>query len=154
MPAESGKCNILPLILLLEVDMKRSFFIAGFVAAALALNVFAQTRRHDQIMKDVGATFEKLKASLDARNADALQDAAKLQGLFKETEQFWAPFNTKGATDAAKGAQTALEAMSGSIKANNFQQALTTYTRVGQYCAACHSAHRVQTADQSYRIKP
>jgi hypothetical protein len=135
--------------------MRKYSIIAVGAVVALTLNGFAQTRPHDQIMKDVGATFEKLKASLDARNAaDASQHVAKLQGLFKETQQFWEPFETKDATDAAKGAQTVLEAMSGSIKVNNFQQALTTYTRVSQYCAACHSVHRVQMADQTYRIKP
>ena len=135
--------------------MKKGLFFAICAITVLALDVWGQARRYDQIMKDVSATYEKLKKSLDAKNdAEAAQDAMKLQNLFKETEEFWAPFDTKDATDAAKGAQTAFAALSASVNVNNFQQALTTYNGVTRYCAACHTAHRVQTADQSYRIKP
>jgi hypothetical protein len=133
----------------------KGFVFAICVIVALALNVWAETRPHDQIMKDVNATYEKLKKSLDSRNAsEAAQDAVKLQNLFKETEEFWKPFDTKDATDAAQGAQTAFAALSASVKVNNFQQALATYNSASQYCRACHANHRVQAADQSYRIKP
>ena len=131
------------------------FWFAVCAISVLALNVWAQTRRHDQIMKDVNATYEKLKKSLDARDtAAATEDAMKLQSLFKEAEDFWTPFDTKDAIDAAKGAQTAFASLSASVKVNNFQQALTTYNGAGQYCRACHSVHRIQAADQTYRIKP
>ena len=115
----------------------------------------AQSRRHDAIMKDVNATYDKLKKSLDAQNdKQAFEDASKLQALFKEVEQFWAPFETKDAIDAARGAQNSFAALSRSVQVNNFQQALQTYNGAAQYCRNCHSIHRIQTADKSYRIKP
>ena len=133
--------------------MKKSIFLC--LTAALAVNAWSEARRHDVIMKDVNATYEKLKKSLDAQNdKQAFEDASKLQQLFKEVEQFWAPFETKDALDAARGAQNAFDALSRSIKVNNFQQALTTYNSTAQYCRNCHSVHRIQAADKSYRIKP
>ena len=133
--------------------MKKVVFLG--VVAVLTVNVWSQARRHDEIMKDVNATYEKLKKSLDAQNdKDAFEDASKLQNLFKEVEEFWAPFDTKDALDAARGAQNTFDALSRSVKANNFQQALTTYNSAAQYCRDCHSVHRIQAADNSYRIKP
>ena len=135
--------------------MKKGLLLAVCAIAALALNVWAQARRHDEIMKEVSATYEKLKTGLDAMNAaQAAQDAQKLQNLFKEVEQFWTAFDTKDAMEAAKSVQTTFGALSESVKVNNFQQALTTYNAAARYCAACHGTHRVQMADKSYRIKP
>jgi hypothetical protein len=132
----------------------KQVFLAGLICA-IVLNVNAASRRHDEIMKDVNATYEKLKKSLDAQNdRQAFEDASKLQALFKEVEQFWAPFDTRDALDAARGAQNSFAALSRSVQVNNFQQALTTYNSAAQYCRNCHSVHRVQAADKSYRIKP
>ena len=134
----------------------KTIFTAACMVTILATALLAQTpRRHDEIMKDVSAAYTQLKADLDARkSAESAAGAQKLQNLFKEVEDFWAPYETKDATQAAQNAQTAFAALSSSIKANNFQQALTTYTGVAQQCGACHSNHRIQAADQTYRIKP
>jgi hypothetical protein len=136
--------------------MKKFVFLSVLWATVvLGANLWSQTRRHDAIMKDVNATYERLKKSLDAQNdKQAFEDASKLQALFKEVEQFWAPFDTKDALDAARGAGNSFAALSRSVQVNNFQQALTTYTSAAQYCRNCHSVHRIQAADKSYRIKP
>ena len=134
--------------------MKKAIFSAA-ICALLAANLWSETRRHDEIMKDVNATYDKLKKSLDAQNdKQAFEDATKLQALFKEVEQFWAPFETKDAIDAARGAQNSFAALSRSVQVNNFQQALQTYSGAAQYCRNCHSIHRIQAADKSYKIKP
>jgi len=58
--------------------------------------VLAQSRSHDQIMKDVNATFGALDKDLGSNSATAVQeDAAKLSGLFKEVEVFWSPLRSK-----------------------------------------------------------
>jgi len=129
--------------------------VLAVVCTMLAVNLWSEGRRHDEIMKDVNAMYDKLKKSLDAQNdRQAFEDATKLQALFKEVEQFWAPFETKDAIDAARGAQNSFAALSRSVQVNNFQQALQTYNGAAQYCRNCHSIHRIQTADKSYRIKP
>jgi hypothetical protein len=127
----------------------------GIACALLAANLSSEARRHDEIMKDVNATYDKLKKSLDAQNGrQAFEDATKLQALFKDVEQFWAPFETKDAIDAARGAQNSFAALYRSVQVNNFQQALQTYNGAAQYCRNCHSIHRIQAADKSYKIKP
>jgi len=136
--------------------MKKGVFIALLgVMAAFSVQVWSQTRRHDDIMKDVNATYEKLKKSLDAqKDKEAFDDASKLQKLFKEVEDFWTPFDTKDAIEAARGAQNSFAALSRSVQVNNFQQAVSTYNSAAQFCRNCHSIHRIQAADKSYRIKP
>src|SRR5262249_31317095 len=137
--------------------MMKTIVLVGVLCAvaALSVDVWSQTRRHDQIMKDVNATYEKLKKSLDAqKDQEAFEDASKLQMLFKEVEDFWTTFETKDAIDAAKAAQDSFAALSRSVKVNNFQQAQTTYTAAAQYCRNCHNVHRIQAADKTYRIKP
>jgi len=128
----------------------------------LAAGVFAgtasfaqQKRPYNELMKDVAATYASVKKNLDANVAPAAAaDAAKLQTLFKETEDFWTQFKTKDALDAAKGAQDAAATIGAAAKANNIQKAQTSYNGVGKFCAACHASHREQMPDKSYKIKP
>src|ERR1044071_6436460 len=102
-----------------------------------------QKRPYNEVMKDVAATYASVKKNLDAgAGPAAAADAAKLEGLFKETEAFWAQFKTKDALDAAKSAQQGAAAIAGAAKANNMQKAQTSYTGVGKFCAACHNSHR------------
>ena len=127
--------------------------VAGIFAGNAA---FAQQKRpYNELMKDVAATYASVKKNLDASAAPAAAaDAAKLEGLFKDTETFWAQFKTKDALDAAKGAQAAAAAIVAAAKANSIQKAQASYTGVGKFCAACHNSHREQMPDKSYRIKP
>jgi cytochrome c556 len=127
--------------------------VAGVFAVATALA--QQKRPYNEVMKDVAATYASVKKNLDGNvGPAAAADAAKLQSLFKDTEDFWAPFKTKDALDAAKGAQNAAAAIAAAAKANNIQKAQTSYNGVGKFCAACHASHREQMPDKSYRIKP
>src|SRR5881296_2138629 len=92
--------------------------IAGVFAAGMASA--EQQRPYNQIMKDVGATFASLRKNLDANGAAAAaEDAAKLEGLFTETEAFWAPFDTKDAVNFAKRARDAAAAAGAAAKGND-----------------------------------
>jgi len=127
------------------------------VAAVFAAGTsFGQQKRpYNELMKDVAATYAGVKKALDSNAAAAAAaDAAKLQSLFKETEEFWTPFKTKDALDAAKGAQDGAAAIAAAAKANNIQKAQGSYNAVGKFCASCHAAHREQMPDKSYKIKP
>ncbi|PYS32942.1 MAG: hypothetical protein DMG14_33095 [Acidobacteria bacterium] len=117
---------------------------------------FAQQKRpYNELMKDVAATYASIKKNLDANAAPAAAaDAAKLQTLFKDTEEFWAQFKTKDALDAAKGAQDAAVAIAAAAKANNLQKAQASYSGVGKFCNGCHTSHREQMPDKTYKIKP
>jgi iron uptake system EfeUOB component EfeO/EfeM len=105
-------------------------------------------------MKDVQATYANLKKNLDANNtAAAVEDATKLEGLFKETEGFWAPLNTKDAVNFAKSAQEDTAAVVAAVKANDMKKAQETYTTVRNNCAGCHFSHREESG-KGFSIKP
>jgi cytochrome c556 len=126
--------------------------IAGVVAGATA---FAQEHRpYNQIMKDVGARFASLKKNLDANSAPAAaQDAAKLQGLFTETEAFWTPLETQDAINFAKSARDAAAAVGAAAKGNDVKAAQASYSVIQKSCANCHFAHREETG-KGFLIKP
>jgi len=106
-------------------------------------------------MKDVAATYASVKKNLDGSAAPAAAvDAAKLQGLFKETENFWTAFKTKDAIDFSKGAQAASQAIASAAKDGNGQKAQAAYASVGKYCKGCHDSHRELMPDKSFKIKP
>jgi hypothetical protein len=105
-------------------------------------------------MKDVGETFASLKKNLDGNSAAAAaQDAAKLEGLFAETEAFWTPLETKDAMNFAKNARTGLAAVGAAAKANDTKAALTLYAAVQKNCGNCHLAHREDTG-KGFLIRP
>ena len=124
---------------------------AGFFAADAA---FAQSRPYNQVMKDIGPTFASLKKNLDSNSAAAVvQDARKLEELFKETEAFWARFNTKDAVEHAKNAQKAFAEISATAKNNDMKAAQKAYGTIGSICGDCHFSHREDTG-KGFIIKP
>jgi cytochrome c556 len=138
--------------------MNRQIALGLIVVAALfagTVSIAQQNRPYNELMKDIAATYASVKKNLDSSAAAAAAaDAAKLQNLFKETENFWTPFKTKDALDAAKGAQDAAAAVSVAAKANNIQKAQASYNAIGKACNGCHTSHREQMPDKSFRIKP
>ena len=126
--------------------------IAGVFAAGMVLA--QQHRPYNQIMKDVGATFASLRKNLDANGAAAAaEDAAKLEGLFKETEAFWAPLNTGDAVGFAKSAREASAAVGAAAKRNDIKAAQASIAAVQKSCTLCHFAHREETS-KCFLIKP
>ena len=123
--------------------------------AMLAINLFAENRPHDQIMKDVNAAFAALKKDIDSNMAaQAQQDAMKLSDLFKEVEVFWSPLRSKSAVDAAKKVQAVAEDVANAAKTNDLKRADALYGGIGKTCKACHDRHRVQMPDKTFKIRP
>ena len=83
----------------------------------------------------------------------AVQDATKLQGLFKETEAFWAKFNTHDAMDFAKNAQDGAEQVIAAAKANDPRKAQAAYAAIQKNCGTCHFSHREETG-KGFLIRP
>src|SRR5690349_20708140 len=102
-------------------------FVSIMVSAAGILGVVtasAQRRPHDQVMKDIQATFGSLKKNLDANNSSAAgSDGARLQALFGEIEAFWAALKTKDAVGFAKGAGAAAGAVGTAAQNNDIKGA-------------------------------
>jgi hypothetical protein len=136
--------------------MSRRFLLLTIAAAAMAVaTAFAQQHRpYNQIMKDVGTTFASLKKNLDSNSVTAAAaDAAKLEGLFTETETFWAPLDTQDAVKFAKAARDAASAVGTSAKSNDMKAAQASYTAIQRNCANCHFAHREDTG-KGFLIRP
>jgi cytochrome c556 len=136
------------------MDRVRGLMVIA-MTGLLGSSAAAQKRPYDLVMKDVGSTFESLRKGLDGGNvATAAADAARLERLFRETEDFWTPFKTRDAIDAAKGAREASGAVAGAAKSKDLPKAKTAFSGLGRFCATCHNSHREQMPDKSYRIKP
>src|SRR3954468_9574344 len=105
--------------------MNHRFALIVILLCALMMPALAQQRRpYDVLMKDINGTFATLKKDLDGNSmSSAVEDAAKLQDLFKETENFWTPFKTKDAIDFSKGAQSGSQAMTAAAKEGSSQKA-------------------------------
>jgi cytochrome c556 len=126
--------------------------ILAVVAGATALA--QQHRPYNLIMKDVGETFASLKKNLDGNSAAAAaQDAAKLEGLFTETEAFWTPLETKDAMNFAKNARDGAAAVGAAAKGNDIKAAQTWYSAIQKNCGNCHLAHREDTG-KGFLIRP
>lgn len=88
-----------------------------------------------------------------AARDSAAQDAAKLQGLFKETEAFWAKFETHDAMNFAKSAQDSADQVAAAVKANDPKKAQAAYAGIQKNCGNCHFTHREETG-KGFLIKP
>jgi hypothetical protein len=128
--------------------------VAALVTTVLAADVAAQKRPYDLVMKDVGTTSEALRRNLDGKSTAAAADAERLARLFQETEDFWTPFKTKDAIEAAKGARELATAVAAAVRAKDLEKAKTAASGLGRFCTSCHNAHREQMPDKSYRIRP
>ena len=137
--------------------MNRLFFLITFAVTGtvVAATAFAQQHRpYNEIMKDVSSTFASLKKNLDANSgAAAAADAAKLEGLFTETEAFWAPLNTGDAVGFAKNAREASAATAAAAKGNDIKAAQASYSAIQKNCGNCHFAHREDTG-KGFLIRP
>ena len=129
--------------------------IVVLICVSISTVLAQQKRPYDVVMKDVNGTFASLKKNLDSNSLPlAAEDAVKLEGMFKETENFWTPFKTKDAIDFAKGAQSAFQVVAAAAKEGNGQKAQAAYGSVGKYCKGCHDSHRELMPDKSFKIKP
>jgi hypothetical protein len=83
----------------------------------------------------------------------AQQDAAKLQGLLKEIQNFWASFETEDAVDLAKNAQDAAAKVIDKVKTKDFDAAQEAFGTIRESCRDCHFSHR-ETTNNGFVIKP
>ena len=94
-------------------------------------------------------TEEEIQASAAA----AVEDATKLDGLFREIEEFWASLNTQDAVTLAKTSHEGSAAVVEKINGNDFDGAQRAFRDVQQACIHCHFTHRQRTID-GFFIRP
>ena len=141
--------------------MNRYFALVMIVASGVfaGATVFAQSgpyqgRPHDEIMKDIRATYGSLGENLEASEAPAVvDDAARLEGLFRETEAFWARFETEDAMGFARGARDAAAAVAARASDGDMDSSQELYSAIRDHCGNCHKSHREETLT-GYLIRP
>src|SRR5262249_3481641 len=90
---------------------------------------------------------------LQVCTAAAQQDAAKLQGLLKEIQNFWASFETEDEVDLAKTPQNAAAKVIDKVKPKDFDAAQEAFGTIRETCRDCHFSHR-ETTGNGFIIKP
>ncbi len=141
--------------------MNRHFMLVMILASGLfaGATVLAQSgpyqgRPHNEIMQDIRTAFGSLGQNLEANQAAAVaDDAARLEGLFTETEAFWARFQTEDAIGDARGARDTTADVAAQAAAGDFEAAQESYTAIRGYCGNCHEFHRRETLD-GFVIRP
>jgi hypothetical protein len=134
--------------------MRRMFVLTG-VATLLAAGAMAQSESDFQSwMKMMGPSVQGLNKDIAAKDGGAVAaDTQKLQGMFKQVEDFWQ--KRGGADDAvgfAKKAQAATGAVAAAAAAGNFDMAAAEVKNVQANCGGCHMAHREKVGD-TFKIK-
>jgi cytochrome c556 len=138
--------------------MRRVSVLIGIcMLAALAITIWAQQAPPTDlspIMKDVGATQNKLRMDLMSGNAaDVAADAEKLQGLFRQAGGFFKAQKAQDAADWAKAnVQSAGEVMK-AAKSNNLDAAKAPAGEIQKSCKNCHDVHREQLPDKTFKFK-
>jgi hypothetical protein len=122
-------------------------------AVAIALAAQAPTDL-SPVMKDVGATSNKMRMDLMAGNAaDVAADAQKLQQDFTQAMGFFKAMKAQDAVDAAKMNVDAAGEVAKAAKANNLDAAKAPAGTIQKSCKACHDVHREQLPDKTYKFK-
>jgi cytochrome c556 len=141
-----------------EDEVRNTLILIGmFMLAALGITIWAQQAPPTDlspIMKDVGATQNKLRMDLMSGNAsDVAADAEKLQNDFRQAGGFFKAHNAHDAADWAKAnVQSAGEIMK-AAKANNLDAAKAPANEIQKSCKNCHDVHREQLPDKTFKFK-
>ena len=120
-----------------------------------AMTLLAQTRPHDEIMREVASSFGDLRENLESEAfSDVARDAARLESLFAEVEDFWAVFETEDAIELAISAQQGAHEVASAADDKDAETAREGFATIQRTCGSCHTAHREEMPDGSFRIKP
>ena len=105
-------------------------------------------------MKDIQAAYRSLGENLESSEAPAVvEDTARLEGLFRETEAFWTVLQTEDAIGAAREAREAAADVAERVGDGDIEAAQESYSAIRDQCGSCHENHREQTLT-GYIIRP
>lgn len=116
----------------------RSFDEAAFTAA----------------MKTIMPTQGSLRKNIEAKNADGVKaDAAKLEAIFKTSEEFWKERKADDGVEWSKQAKAGAAEIGKLAAAGEWDKIPDAQKKVGSTCSACHTAHREGSRESGYKIK-
>ena len=131
---------------------KVSLVIAVCGILALALSVMGQNPADlKTAMTGIGPAWASLQMNLDSGNAAGVAaDAAKLEGLFKDTEAFFTKSKMQQPAGWAKEEVEAAGAAAKAAKAGTVDKAAKA--SIGK-CKQCHDVYRQKNQDGSFGLK-
>jgi cytochrome c556 len=105
-------------------------------------------------MKTVMPTQGSLRKNIEAKDSAAAKaDAAKLEAIFKTSEEFWTKRKAQDAIDLSKTARAAAAEMGKLAGAGDWDKIGAEGAKVQQTCKACHDAHRGGSREAGWTIK-
>jgi cytochrome c556 len=135
---------------------KVSVLIGICMLVALALTVLAQQEPFDlaPIMKDIAAANASLNMNLNNGAAEGVAaDAAKLQENFTKSIGFFKAMKAEEAVGWSKANADAAAEVVKAAKSGNLEGAKAPAKTIGASCKSCHSVHREQLPDKTYKFK-
>jgi cytochrome c556 len=105
-------------------------------------------------MKTMLPTQGSLRKNIEAKNADgAKADAAKLEAIFKTSEEFWTERKADDAVEWSKQGKAGAAEIGKLAGAGEWDKIPDAQKKVGSTCSACHTAHREGSRESGYKIK-
>lgn len=105
-------------------------------------------------MKTISPAFTALRAAADESKPDlVVQNIAKLQPAFAQTESIWDGVGQASAAQFARDAQEHLAAIQRDAAAGNWDKVKFTAGKLNQVCGSCHGTFRDRADDGSFRFK-
>jgi cytochrome c556 len=132
----------------------------SLVLTMLAFSVFAAApltfdeAALEAAMKTILPTNGSLRKNVTEKNADgAKADAAKLEAIFKTSEDFWKERKAQDGVDLSVAGKTAAAAIGKLAAAGEWDKIPAEQQKIQATCMACHNAHREGSRETGYKVK-
>jgi cytochrome c556 len=105
-------------------------------------------------MKTVLPTNGSFRKNVEAKDSAAAKaDAAKLEAIFKTSEEFWTKRKAQDAIDLSKAGRAAAAEMGKLAGAGEWDKIAAEAAKAQATCKACHDAHRGGSREAGWTIK-
>lgn len=105
-------------------------------------------------MKTIIPTNGSLRRNVEAKNAEgAKADAAKLEAIFKTSEDFWKKRDAKDAVEWSRTGKAGAAEIAKLAGAGEWDKILDVQKQIQSTCSACHTAHREKLEGGGYKVK-
>jgi hypothetical protein len=109
---------------------------------------------YSKTMKEVGQQAAALRKSIATPNEEgAAAAAARLETIFKDVQAYWEMKKVDDAATFAKNAVGATQAVQKAVAAHDMAAAGTANQTLASQCMGCHTAHREQQPDKTFKMK-
>jgi cytochrome c556 len=105
-------------------------------------------------MKIILPTSGSLRKGVEAKDAAVVKEhAAKLEDIFKTSEEFWEKRKTEDAIAWSKQGKEGAAEISKLAANGEWEKIPDVQKKIQSTCSACHTAHREKLPEGGYKIK-